>query len=377
MSKKQVYIFENSGSPHETAMLSAKVLFEESGFEVLFVVNSKSKSALQSFDPGKSFNIPFVIDSFKDKLRFLWSGKKENIVFYNTVSARNCLFVAICSLFFSKNVFYIRNANSWFVRNSDTEGFLRSFVSTATYVLKRLVLRPRAHAYAVGSFNVAAYVKKNFSDHVAVVPFSMRDDEVSSVPEQSHQGIVTLVIPGTIDLARKDLTIIRDAFLSLPSEKLEKVHLILLGRPVSENDLSFVSGWAEKTPRNLTFYKSFIPTEEFISVMKSATCILSSLNIEYHSKYYSEIYGLSKDTGVEAHAIGYAKPLIVNSGYNTDAFLAGSTIHFKNSEDCAAIILKLVEDRDWRVHLQQIAITDSANYRIRSLLPQFKSNLKI
>ena len=64
---------------------------------------------------------------------------------------------------------------------------------------------------------------------------------------------------------------------------------------------------------SLIYYNRFIENGEFDAVLREATVLLGVLNVEFQDRFNKEIYGQTKDTGIEAHAIAYSKPLIVNS----------------------------------------------------------------
>jgi len=222
--------------------------------------------------------------------------------------------------------------NSWFYEPEMKKLSLKNKILSKILFLSKRFLINKAKLFAVGNYNIKNNLSKKVKKEIVVFPFNLFHESNICM---SNNKIFTFVIPGNIDLKRKRLDIIRDATLLFNKYDLEKFRIILLGRPINKKDEEFVKDWKKKLGNSLVYYNSFISDEEFDRVLKNADVIMGVLNVNYKDKYGNkEIYGQTKDTGIEAHAIAYAKPLFVNSEYEVDKFLKNTTIKFMNIVDC-------------------------------------------
>lgn len=206
---------------------------------------------------------------------------------------------------------------------------------------------------------------------MSIIPFNMFDKNNVNT---TNNGKFTFVVPGAIDLKRKDLSLIRDAMYLFSKNELSKFKLILLGRPISEDDNAFVKNWKSDIGDSLVYYNEFIDDNEFNIVLKNADVIMGVLNINFQDKYGNrEIYGLTKDTGIEAHAIAYAKPLFVNYDYQVDLCLESTTIKFKDINDCYRKMEDLI-NRNIKLDYKK-SMLNSCNYAMNNLAVVLKGNL--
>ena len=74
-----------------------------------------------------------------------------------------------------------------------------------------------------------------------------------------------------------------------------------------------------------------VTVKDTVNVIKDKEAVFKKTLLNFQDKYGNrEIYGLTKDTGIEAHAIAYAKPLFVNYDYQVDICLESTTIKFRD-----------------------------------------------
>lgn len=328
---KRLFIFENSNAPHETSIISAIKIFKSLGFHVVLCLNHKSIDRITQLD--SLVNIKIVnISKFTGLVSFYKIYKNSDYVLFNTILLRNLFMVVIVSMISKHNIYYMRNINSWFHRpNNDNVNFKNKILGNILFFTKKVLLT-KSTLLAVGSYNMQEYLLEKTNKKSFVIPFNIF--EKNKIHIQSNDKY-TIVIPGTIDLIRKDLNIIAEATYLLNDNELEKLDIILLGRPISEKDKLFVINWKKKIGSSLTYYDKFIKDDEFEKVLKNADIIMGTLNVNYQDKYGNqEIYGKSKDTGIEAHAIAYAKPLFVNEDYSVDKYLESTTLKYIDANDC-------------------------------------------
>lgn len=346
MSKK-VYIIETSNAPHETSALNTLKIFDKKGYAPVLCLNSVSEKRVYKLIGEAYKDIKVTkISGLLSVLKLNRKINKEDYVFYNTILLRNLWNVLIISLFTKNNIFHLRNINSWFAKPKGKTSLKNKILGLLLHMSKKHILYRRAKFFAVGSYNMKEFLSTKSDKNTFVVPFGLfREQEKESTIKK--EKVFTFVIPGTIDLNRKNLSVIREATLLFNKQDLKKFKVILLGRPVRDSDKNFVKNWKEEIGSALKYYDEFIPDTIFENTLKDADIIMGVLNMNYQDKYGNEeVYGVSKDTGIEAHAIAYRKPLLINEEYEVDSFLKTLTIKFKEGKDCYNKMYLLMQKKE-------------------------------
>ena len=353
-------------------MVSAIKIFSSLGFRIVLCLNKKSHSRLSELLDLTTIEV-IRINRWNGLIKFIMQYHKKDYTLFNTVALRGLFITCIASLFSKNRICYLRNINSWLQRPSlDGISFRYRVLGIILFFVKQRLIGG-ASSLVVGSFNMKLYLSQKTDKKVSIIPFNMFNKNNVNI---TNNDKFTFVVPGTIDLKRKDLSLIRDAMYLFSKNDLSKFKLILLGRPISEGDNTFVKNWKSDMSDSLIYYSEFIDDNEFNMVLKNADIIMGVLNINFQNKYGNqEIYGLTKDTGIEAHAIAYAKPLFVNYDYQVDAYLDSTTIKFKNINDCYRKMRCLINKEI--IFDSRELLSNSNNYEIDFLTKmQFNKNTK-
>ena len=359
---KKIFIFENSNSPHETSIVSSVKMFNSLGFRIVLCLNKKSYDRLSRLLDLTNIEV-IHINRWNGFIKFVMQCHKKDYTIFNTVSLRALLVICVASLFSKNRIYYLRNINSWFQRPVSNGVIFRHRVLSRILFFTKQWLIKDASSLAVGSFNMKLYLSQKTDKKVSIIPFNIFDKNNVNI---TNNDKFIFVVPGTIDLKRKDLSLIRGAMYLFSKNDLSKFKLILLGRPISKDDNTFVKNWKSDMNNSLIYYSEFIDDNEFDMVLKNADIIMGVLNINFQNKYGNqEIYGLTKDTGLEAHAISYAKPLFINSDYQVDANLDSTTIKFKDINNCHRKMEDLV-NRNIKLDYKKSTL-NSSNYAMNNL----------
>jgi hypothetical protein len=369
---KKIFIFENSNSPHETSVVSAIKMFSSLGFKIVLCLNKKSYNRLSELLDLTNIEI-IHINRWNGLIKFIIQYHKKHYTMFNTIALRGLLTICIASLFSNNRIYYLRNINSWFQRPSGNGIIFRNRVLGRILFFTKQWLIKGASLLVVGSYNMKLYLSQKTDIAVTIIPFNMFDKNNVNITSNDK---FTFVVPGTIDLKRKDLSLIRDAMYLFSENDLSKFKLILLGRPISKDDNTFVKNWKIDMNDSLIYYSEFIDDNEFDMVLKNADIIMGVLNVNFQNKYGNqEIYGSTKDTGVEAHTIAYAKPLFVNYDYQVDICLDSTTVKFKDINDCYRKMRCLINKEI--IFDSRELLSNSNNYEIDFLTKmQFNKNTK-
>jgi hypothetical protein len=339
----KIYIFENTNSLHiEEALVTLRRVFKQN-YEVQFCLNDKAINRVKNNTEimGNVINISKIYDF----VSFLKNIDRDDIVIYPTVSARNINLLYLMSFYINKNIYYIRNSNSWLKYSNHQDKIIFKLISNITTFLKKKLLK-KSYQIFVANSNLKNYLEENqINKTINIVPYKFFDE--SNYTSNLDINNLKIVIPGGIDISKKDLLLIREATKSLTQDIKNKFTIILLGKPSRKEDLHFCEEWKKEMGKSLEYFTSFIPDSQFTNTLKESHFVLGILTIDYEDKYNKEVYGLTKDTGVDAQAIAYGKPLIINQEFKVASEIETSSIGFTNSHDLSKIIEGLVNSKNY------------------------------
>lgn len=358
----KIYIFENTNSLHvEESLITLKEIFSDKN-EVIFCLNNKAINRVHDNNNIMESCIPMT--SYLESINFFRKIDDNDLVVYPTISARNICILFVLSLFVSKNIYYIRNSNSWLKYSNHQKNILFKLISNITTFFKKKLLK-KAYQIFVANSNLKNYLlSHNIENQINIVPYKFFDE--TNVKQLTTGTRFKFVVPGGIDLAKKDLTLIRSAVSYLSQSDMDKIEIILLGKPAKKSDLDFCNEWKKEVGNTLHFYTSFIPDNEFSNVMKDSHFVLSVLNIKHQDKYNDEIYGVSKDTGVDAQAIAYGKPLIINSEFYVVNEIETSSVGFDSAEHLSKIIKIYIDNNNYE-NIANKALINCKKLSLKSL----------
>lgn len=366
MSK--IYIFENTNALHVEESLETIYKIFSVKYEVVFCLGVKTVARV-------SENVGIMqhcvaLDSYWKIIKFFRTINKNDIVIYPTISVRNSLLLFTLNLIVTKNIYYIRNSNSWLEYSQHkTDAFSRILSNAATFIKKKLL--KRAYQIFVANSNLKDYLEsKGVVKEINIVPYKLFDR--ANVQLLSENNRLKFVIPGGIDISKKDLNLIRTATNILSKEDRERFTVILLGRPANKLNHDFCAQWKAEVEDTLIYFTSFIPDQEFTEVLRDSHFVLGVLNVNYQDKYNSEVYGVSKDTGVDAQAIAYGKPLIINSEFRVAKEIQSSSIGFGNAEELAEIIKALIHKENYP-DLSGKALDNSHKFSLENIVKQLEN----
>ncbi len=326
---KSLFIIETTDALHSTDLADTLYKVLNVNFVTkLVLAKSKSDNFIKYSD------LPFIIlPGYINILWLLYKNKESNFIF-NTVSIRNVFPLFLMTMVSGNCYFYAHNLSSWFMHDASQKSLLYKALGIWGVSFRKLILK-RAKGIIVANSNMKEYLASRDVEpkRIHVIPFrTLEEKEVGdlNIKEFSH---LRIVVPGAIDLRKKDLSILRDAILTMPSYQQKKIDVILLGKTVGKDDLIFCKDWDSRTDCSLKYYREFVSSEDFKLEMYRSHIIFGSLNVIYKDKYHSEIYGVSKDSGLDAQAYAFAKPLLINFDFNVVKEYVSATLYYKSVGD--------------------------------------------
>ena len=214
-------------------------------------------------------------------------------------------------------------------------------------------------------------IKKYFSQYtdmpIKVIPYKFFNQRLHI--ENKNKSIVSIVIPGVVDLDRKNLKIFIDALEMIQPAKRKKIQIIFLGN--ANSSLDQCKKWKKKFANSFVYFEGFVPAEVFERYMINANLIGSSLVLDHQCRYLNEVYGTSKGSGVFGQSISYGKPLLVNTGFEVPSMIESSSVFFSNASDLSSIYNKLIQDDCFISEISDLAIENSSFFTIDEISNRF------
>jgi len=213
----------------------------------------------------------------------------------------------------------IHNVNTWFVKKS---------VSNLKSLIKKIVreyYKRKVDAYIVNSDSMLQYVKMKVTldKTMYVVSFSMKQKPLQ---KKSKSKKLSIVYPGMVSSFRKDY----DLFLKLAQDYTD-YDFILLGKVnYSEGGKEIINRIKSMNLNNMYYFEEYISQSKYDIYMKEADILFSYINVNYENSDYSEVYGVTKDTGVSYLMLEYCLPLLVNSEFSNFSDLDAVTFSYED-----------------------------------------------
>lgn len=361
---KRYLIIENSSSPHEEGIVSlVKVLKAKSSY-VALLIGDGNAGRVKELGLGELVDEVHYLKKYFAICQVLNFRMHDDVVIYNTISVRNSLFTFFTSLGRGANVYYIRNANSWLKYSWHFTSIIDLFTRNISTFFKKIMLS-RSSMVLVENGRIKNYLISQLVTRVEVVPFKFLND--SAHTKKLNQKF-QFIIPGLIDFSRKKIDIVVDAFKLLETDVREKVCLTLLGRTKGPVEEAKCREWKQLLGASFTYFSSFVSVRDFSERMAECDVVVCAFKVEHRCAHFSETYGLTRGSGVDAHAISNSLPLIVNSDFGVDDEYESSTIKFHDAEDLCRIITKLVDSPGDLDRLRIVANANAQNYSLNSIV---------
>ncbi len=355
-------IVETSGSAHEKSI-----------FSIASVLRSKYPDCeIRVYATGDNYkrvvgaaptDIDFILEGSFFKLLML--AYTSEIIIFNTSSVRTCvpnLFISILN--WGKNVYYIRNANSWLKFPRIFPGLKYFPHRLVQYICKTFMLLSRK-SILVEKWTIKEYVENRLViKNVDVIPFILKGMDEHTVVAQG--GVFNIAIPGIVNFDKKKYQLIVDACKECAGRGL-RFEISLLGRVEQDKDLKILNQCKPVVGDHLIFFDKFIEQCEYDEYIKKASVILGVFKVGYQDKYIDEKYGTTKGSGVDAHAFSNSKILIVNDDYPVDIEYKDATFFYNDLNSLSLLLSQLIQDESIKYSAQLSAIECSKQYTLESI----------
>lgn len=271
-------------------------------------------------------------------------------------------------LFCVHNVNFSLNQGNWYVEFDN----LIEFQKACTYFLFSGLLRrelffrrwavqkPGVFVTSIGSLLIPALGSAVGPGRVGPTLYDENPRKYSAPDGEKHperRNIFRVVVPGMVDVKRKDYQIVFQALERAAQEKDDKaVELVLLGANTSIRGRILVwrfEGRLKLRGVNVVQFKNRLSSLEFDQFLASADLVIAPIKLGIRYKLWREIYGQTKLSGAEFDAFKVHVPFLIPSSYSPSASRT-SLIAYDSLEDLVRLI------HDYRLGREPFDIEETA-----------------
>jgi hypothetical protein len=325
----RIFIIGLTSNHHSLYLLIVKVLKKQFK-NITLLIRKENYNHYSQFNSEKSVQI--LMDTGReDRIikRKLKEIKKHDILIFDEYFGA---FHRVSSLNFNvKKIIYImHNSNKYYQNN-----FTLKPKRIIDNICRNLFLKKVDSIITMGP-NIKQYVNFNQTTKPTFyIPFDYDVDSFSEINNQNKE--IRIVIPGMIDNKRRDylslLKFLEKFYTEYPNSK---IRIKLLGRIVSKENV-IVAELSDniniKFDNKITYFRKFIPTEQFEEELINADYILSNVHVFNKKSDRIEIYGTTKESGISFIIYKYEKPAIVPEAQRILSGFNSQLIKFNQYED--------------------------------------------
>ena len=247
----------------------------------------------------------------------------------------------------------VHNANTWFNKNN---------IRNLKHLLKRFIvnrLRNKASFFIVNSQNMKTFVDKNHPQlkPIYALPFSLKKN-INKFTNRKNKFFTT-VYPGSINHLRRNYKNFIRLAKSNPKDKF-----IILGN-TKKNKNDFYIFEKVKKISNIKLYNRYIGIKNFNEVIKNSNLLFSDIKVNYSSSDISEVYGLSKDSGISYLMNEFNMPCLLNSDFVNFTELSNGSLYFENYDKLYKLYNKIKKNKKYLFLLSKKIQNDTKGFNIK------------
>lgn len=214
-------------------------------------------------------------------------------------------------------------------------------------------------------------IKEMFNKKRPVYFFPNRPYE--HFPQPVYDGKVRFAVPGRISDNRRNYDFLLDVFEKLFSKHKKIMELYLLGEPIGNYGKKIFARCKNLIEKGYQIYcpEGYVPVHFLENNMRKVDVIISPLRLCYRSGTVTEIYTVTKGTGIFSDSIKYAKPCIVPNSYNIADEVKTSYLTYKDGEELQRILESLIVDDRKLKKFKKEALLNSQKFSLKNMRNNF------
>jgi hypothetical protein len=358
LKKKDIAIVELCARNHYIYVLTLIKLLLLNNNKITLYINSNLADLFKAKNNSININIK---ENEKSNINFLKEIKKASHDICIITSINRNIFEFI--FFKPSGLLYItiHNINLWFGKINK-----RNLKYIAKYIIRKILLK-RASGINVGSYNMKRYLLDNYNykNKVNVFPFSLYDETITKKVKKNNK--IKLVVPGMIDTKRRNYDLLFELINKLLITEDNIIDLLefeLLGylkKSVATNEVENKIKKFQLLGVNIKYYRSFISDNDYKKALSESDFILGILKNSIMGES-NEIYGLSKDTGMNYAMLQAGIPGIFPVGFQTFDEMDEVTYYFKDIDGLIKIIFDFIKNLEEIESIKNQAIKNAIKY---------------
>lgn len=282
---------------------------------------------------GMSYDIMIYEDSILksiSKIKNYYKHSRIDLLLFTSLTG-NIFPLLFHNLTTIKYGITIHNANTWIKQNT---------IRKPRHLLKRYIrykIRKNALFLIVGSDNIKRHIENNYNikTPVFIMPFSLKKGQKKININDNNSGL-NIIYPGSININRK----LYDNFLKLAANN-PKDNFIILGKAdyKNENNIKILNKASQIL--NVKIFEEYVSVEDFTNYMSKADLLYSEINVDFKNSDFTEIYGVTKDSGISYLMYEYELPALLNNSFNNLPHVNDGTVYFSDFRDLETKYAKL------------------------------------
>ncbi len=156
---------------------------------------------------------------------------------------------------------------------------------------------------------------------------------------------ITFTVLGSISTRKKDFDVVIAVLTSLQGRLSKRVNINILGAASDNYGRKIIKkiSQLETTYIRINATGQFTSQAELSNVMKSTDFLFNPCFTTTRFKIFSEVYGVSKYSGVFSDVVKFQKPCILPSQLKIPSFLNSVCVKYISSENLTEILFSLIE----------------------------------
>jgi len=200
-----------------------------------------------------------------------------------------------------------------------------------------------------------SFTSDTISNHFKEILKNKKLNLVESLPlevfepkysETKNDQLFTITIPGSIDVNRRDYSIVIKALEQIKQQNHPPIEIYLLGKPIGYKGREMIETFRSFNSSTVKIY-SFneeVPQPEFEKIMKRTNLIWCPIKTSRNIYFYKEQFGTTKISGSFSDIIRYGKYGLMPDFYPLPKNLEHIISRYKSSDDLVEKLLILIHD---------------------------------
>lgn len=307
------------------------------------------------------------IDIFFENCSTIIQNENIDFIIFNTIDS---YYKSIWKNFIKKIeipiVVTIHNINTWL-----RPPFTLNKNALSNYYYRKKIIK-KTSAIIIQEELFIDYIKEHnlYRKPIFVVPHTLCENNIDTFENDK----LTIAIPGAIDGHRRDYNLCFNVIEKIHHQtNSNNIRYKFLGEIIGPIGEILYNKMKKIQNKNIDIIHLFSPESNalFDSEMSKCDIVFLPLNVKTKYEGITEIYGLTKVTGVLYDMMRFQKPGIIPDEMIIPPNISSSIIKYKSEDELISIILNLVNDKNTLKHLQQNAKSNSDYYTKEKIRERF------